>query len=764
MSATVLRFDGRVTRKPGAYSKVNADALDSPPAGATGRVLLIGTADGGAPYTEITAETVLRIRNSPALRRAFRGGKLRIAGGLCFKPAKDPRVTSAEEVIMLKVNPDDPAAVTLENGEGDSLTLTSVDYGPHTNQISVEIADGTSVGSKISINFEGTTEVLDNIGGDGLISLEYTEAPSVGWDTMTVQQLTSGVQCLATRTEVGKDGELTTTAIAEGVRAVSSSAADVGQVVTVYGLVGGTPTAVQLTLDGTSLQTDATVFDAGKVFGATLSAECAGTVTISQATGPITLFSITAGDLDKGGVRGVTMWLQGALTAVADAATTSQIFIAGRTATGSTVLEVKSLNGTTPVVSTTTAWKQIDFIGLALVAAARTLTFSGTAAQSTHTVQDTLTKLEDFFNGLQTTVSSTTYGFEAIIGTTRTDFDPADLDLMASATSIDGVAVDLAADLALMVEAINDSSEFVTAEAATDAVGIPSNTVSPVYLSGGALNAADADDWQAAFDLARTIECDIMVPLTADPAIHAMLSEHVDYMAGPGRGERTGIVGIMNAGRTALASKSEIKSQIIALNNRNIRVVAEEIDRYVDGERETLDPYYYAALIAGVEAGTALGRSLTSRIVDVLDIRGHSGWNVLDDAEELLEAGLVFTERTKKGFQVVRDITSAVGSSNPAFTAGEANRIINFVTRELRTDLDDFKGEPGFSGSRAALEGRARRKLKSFVEEEKILRQWQNLVVSIELDRGPVSVDIAPAFAINFVPITINLYDAAVTA
>ena len=72
-------------------------------------------------------------------------------------------------------------------------------------------------------------------------------------------------------------------------------------------------------------------------------------------------------------------------------------------------------------------------------------------------------------------------------------------------------------------------------------------------------------------------------------------------MAGAGRNERDGFVGIMNSGLTDVATKAEIKTQIIALGTRHIRACAQTVDRFnVAGVRTTFDPHFEAAVAAGM--------------------------------------------------------------------------------------------------------------------------------------------------------------------
>lgn len=771
MSATVLRFNNRVTRKPSAPVKIDASALESPPAGSTGRVLLIGQADNGIPYNAlVTVDDVGSFESSVALRAAYSGGDLKEAGAMCFKPTVDNDRTGAQQVITLKVNPDTLSSLTLSNSLGNAIVLSSRDYGPQTNGISAEVADGSGGApkKKVTIVDNGVAQIFDNIGGTAMMSLQYREPAANGWDTATAKVLTTGVQAKGTRAETGKSTDLANPAIHDFVRVVSSSAGDTTQVLTYYALVSGIPTVRQLTLNGTTQVQDNVAIDVTGILGCWLSGIAVGTVTVSQPTGPVTLYTIAPSALAAGGVQAQGMWVKGALTLVADAGSAAAILLAGRDASGTVILEQKVLNGTTPVTSVTTTFKQLDFIGLTILLAARTLTISSVIAETANTAQTTLLKVRDFFNALK----YSTFGFTAALTTTRSTFSPANLDITDPATPINifySATGSLFADNFLIAEALTNGSYALTAAVAPGVVGgAPTNTTTPQFLSGGSTGSITQNDWQACLDLARDIEFDTAVCLTSDPAVLRALEEMLDFKAGPGESEADGFEGILNAGLSDLATFTEIKAQIVLANNRNIRVCAQQFERAgTDGVLKWWDPAFLAALFAGAQAGTSLGKSLTNADMGITRFRQHSSWNPKDQVEDALEAGLLFLDNVRINGsvfkRVVRDVTSAVSSDNPAFTAGEANRILNFVARELRTQLRTAISEPGFSGTITALYGRAREKLEQFMGPDHILKGWKDLVISLSIDKAPVSVSVSPVFAINFVPITINLYDAPIT-
>lgn len=137
----------------------------------------------------------------------------------------------------------------------------------------------------------------------------------------------------------------------DGIEIVSASAADTTQSITLYGTTQGTDTVVAetVTLNGTTAV--ATVkTDWGLLLGYELSASCAGTVTVREASGNATISTITTGLLSKG-VE--TVSLEDLPTTppvlVASGATTKQIGVAGTDLSGAVAYDSQALTGATAV-------------------------------------------------------------------------------------------------------------------------------------------------------------------------------------------------------------------------------------------------------------------------------------------------------------------------------------------------------------------------------------------------------------------------------
>lgn len=766
--ATSIYFNGRRTSIPGSYSKIDATGLEQVGFGAIGVVAILGTAQGGRPMSAVTkTDDLIRINRAGQEGEIFRSGDLLEAIPIAFAPSADENVPGgAAQVIACKVNPATQSAAVLTNAYGDCVDLTSADYGAHTQQINVAIASGTTQGKLITIVFEDTSEVGDNVGGDDIFHLTYEHAAAGAWEAMTTAVLSTGIEAYGTKSDPGLDGDVTTLAAPAKVEVLSSNAGDTSQVVDIFGLAspGGTPVRERLALTGTTPVVSTTTFLTDSVWAMEITGTTAGTVTCRVESGGATILSAVAGaNPIKGATRAVGMYVGGGVvTLVAGAATTQKVILAGYADTGAYQLEVLTLAGTTPVVGTA-KWSRLTTLVMGHVAAASTVTFSATAAKTLNTTQNTLQKVADTFNGKWEGGN----GFVLVLDTARVDMAPSELDVSPSAVDVFATANPVfKADLQAVVDWINDNSAYVLAAKSSGAEGgAPSNTASPVYLVGGVEGTATRSDYLAALDFLKKVSLNTIVVLTGDPSVHADLEAHCAYMCGQGRNERDGVVGLLNTGLTDVPSKSEIKSQLRALNSRHIRAVAEAVERYNrEGVRTEYAPPFFAVAIAGLQAGAPIGEPLTWKYVDVLDVRCDSSWSQVDDAEEMLSAGLLFTERVDgQGFRIMRNLTTYTRTNNLAFIEASTNQAANYATQQFRTALEIEVGKKGVGRSLAALHTVAEAILNRQVEDETLV-EWRNLKMSRVADGVSVSVQMAPVTPNNFITSTIHLVTVTLTA
>ena len=163
----------------------------------------------------------------------------------------------------------------------------------------------------------------------------------------------------------------------DGIEIVSSSTADTTQTITLYGVLNGALTTLvteTLTLTGTT-QLDSAHTDWYYLLGARLSASCAGTITIREASGNATISAgLTTGVLTVG-IHAATSTQAYGLVPRHDqsAAGTMPINVVGTGTNGAALSVVAALNGTTEEDHGTTPFGTVTEIMLGAVLSTSTV-------------------------------------------------------------------------------------------------------------------------------------------------------------------------------------------------------------------------------------------------------------------------------------------------------------------------------------------------------------------------------------------------------
>jgi hypothetical protein len=762
--ASSIFFGGRLISVPGSYSELDLSGLEQVGLGASGVIAVLGTGEGGRPASTITeVKDLIRMTRPEQFLETFRSGDLFEVGDMLFAPSSDPDVLGgAQEVIAMKVNPDTQGAGVLTNANGDAIDLTTRDYGEFVNQVNIDVASGTTQGKLITIIFEDVTESGDNIGGDNVFTLTYTASGFNTWDTMTAQVISGGsVVCNGTLSEGGSDNEITQLAATDTVEVLSDNVGDNVQTLQVYGQVGGAPIREDLIMDGTTVVSGSTTFD--EVYGAILAGgNAVGTITLRRSSAGPTIGTITVG-VSRIAARGHTaVYMNGVVTLVSSGASTQNVIIEGKNLSGTVIRELITLTGTTPVAGVA-SFSEVTVIVHGDVEVAQTITMSGEAARSLGTTHNTVLKAADYFNARNNGVQ----GFDFTIVTGVTAFEMSNMDIQTAAVDILNPAEPgFLADLYAVVAWINQNSQYLSAAISSGATGgAPDNTAAPLFMTGGSTGTATFTEYQAALNLLKQVDCNTIVALTGDPAVHAAIASHCQYMAGIGRSERDAVLGALNAGFTDVPTKDELKTQIVDINNKYVRLTGQAMERFNRaGERTEFLPPFTAAVAAGMQAGSSVGTSLTYKFANVLSFRQHSTWNPTDDAEEMIQAGALFLENVEgTGRRWVRNITTFLQNNNVANTEASVVEAASTSVRNLRRNLEFAVGKKGFSGTVNATKSIAINTLGLLVDAE-ILTQWRSLELELVVDVLTVSVEIAPVIPINFIKTTVHLVTVPITA
>jgi hypothetical protein len=250
-------------------------------------------------------------------------------------------------------------------------------------------------------------------------------------------------------------------------------------------------------------------------------------------------------------------------------------------------------------------------------------------------------------------------------------------------------------------------------------------------------------------------------------------------MALDGKNERDAVVGVCSidgnnvpeydsSGLATLATKAQAKSQVIAIGSRNMRACAQRIQRYnTAGVLTTFDPWFQACIAAGMQAGSAIGESLTFKFADVLAISqssGSTGWHPQNDANEMIQAGLWFMERVDGlGIRCVRNVTTYLQDTNVAFQEASVNEVVNVAVYSFRTQMEAMVGRKGTLTTLSAAMTKAKSILGS-MGKEGLITNWRALSMTLNVDVLEISMEIAPVIPVNFVKTTIHLVTSSISA
>ena len=169
----------------------------------------------------------------------------------------------------------------------------------------------------------------------------------------------------------------------DSVDVVSSAAGDTTQTVTIYGTTNGTDTVVaeSIAMTGTTPATSVKT-DWGVILGFSFDAALAGTFTLKETSGGLTITTLAAGGTSKG-IQTLTDTDTGGhyIEMVCSGSGTKQIGFIGTDVSGAAQYDSQALNGTTPVFSNS-KFSTVTSVLTGDLEATRTVTFYKNSAKA----------------------------------------------------------------------------------------------------------------------------------------------------------------------------------------------------------------------------------------------------------------------------------------------------------------------------------------------------------------------------------------------
>lgn len=337
-----------------------------------------------------------------------------------------------------------------------------------------------------------------------------------------------------------------------------------------------------------------------------------------------------------------------------------------------------------------------------------------------------------------------------------------------SVVDVKTAPVVVTADLAAIIEWLNSAGEgYVTASRSAGAT-LPPAAVPFAYLVGGTAPAVTMADYANALGALQAVDCQHVVPLTGDPAVHAACDAHVAYMSVVGRKERRAYVG--PAAGTSLAA---VLALPLALDSdRTALCWPGYYDYDANGVRTLYAPFFTAVLVAAGFAGSDPGTPMTNKTLKVrgleVEVRNPT------DTDQLIQAGVLTLEKTTQGYKVVRSITTWLANDNYNRCEVSVGIATDFVARNVRDAVDPLRGQEATPIAIARAVSQAQSALLELSKPQPagpgVLvgdaknPPFRNVTASLTGDVLAVSFEASPVIPINFIPISIAIVPYSGTA
>lgn len=365
---------------------------------------------------------------------------------------------------------------------------------------------------------------------------------------------------------------------------------------------------------------------------------------------------------------------------------------------------------------------------------------------------------------------STEAGFTALVlGTFGAAPTLAALDSLTS-QALSAVPFVVTADLQAVVDWFNSSSSPLVSASRAGSSGLPPANVAFTFLAGGTTGTPTVEDWGDAFDALQTVDVQWVVPISGNPAIHALAQAHVSFMSNVARKERRAIVGT-----TAGTTDEQAIAAAKALNDDRMSVVHLGFYDFDDqGALVLFPPYVLAAQIAGAFAGSNPGTALTNKSLKIQGLERKL--RNPTDTDQLILGGVLCVEDTARGYRVVKSISTWLNNENFNRVEVSVGVALDFVSRSVRETLDELRGAKGTPATLAQAVTRVDSVLRELARPEpmgpgvlagdEVNPPFKNIRAALEGDILRVEFQCSPVIPVNYIPVVVHAvpYSGSATA
>ena len=699
-------FNGATVIKPGAFSRLIVENLTGFPLQPTGTVGIIGEAVGGEPG-------VLDILSKEQIQSAkarYKSGPIADALELLANPSRDPRIANgASKIVVYKTNAGTRGQRNLQNNLAspvNQILTRSKNWGADENQLSVLVSQGAIP--------DAQAKLVGTVAGPFTVGATDTLIVLVNGTAYTYTSSLTGSQ-----TAAAVVADLNTPARWAPSKPVNAS------------LVTGTQ-RIQIELD-------AVAFPALKLDY--------GFMQINPTSTLDTVFGITGSNRGAKGSR-ILSFEKGTFTeATLDLGGVGQISIL-YTGTGAACpLTLNVVSGEIRLVTNT-----------------------GVPAEDLNIVlQDSEGRNKYTLKGLVDFINATGFYTAAVVGP-NPQLNANKLDFY-NGIEIKGVALNLHKDILDVVDYLNTFSSVASGERINNVYEALRTFSVPVFYTGATDGSSTNSGFALGFEAFKEERINVVVPLISQDigplsidSINALAAAHANWAwSTDGKSER-------HVFGSKLGSKTVLKDAAKALNSGYFSIVGQDV-RVLDRTSSLvwMDPWALACILAGLRAGAEVGEPLTSKVININDLRVRDGsWLPKKDYAEMIEAGVTFAEPMDSGgFRVVVGNTTYVTDGSFVFNRESVVQAAGNVAYDLRLNLDfAFTGNKARTGTAEAIANFIKARMTTYLEADIIVGDdlneglgYKNLSVRVEGNTAIINVSITPVQGIDFILATIYLAD-----
>lgn len=274
----------------------------------------------------------------------------------------------------------------------------------------------------------------------------------------------------------------------------------------------------------------------------------------------------------------------------------------------------------------------------------------------------------------------------------------------------------------------------------------------------GAETGPPPASWADMFAKVADLGAYYIVPLTDKESVHHELAQFLRDESRNGNHLR----GLVGAGFAE--SVNELRGRQMSLRNNRVSLVGNSgTRRMADGRIYNFPAYMLAALIAGIASGLEVGEPITYKHVNIESLDNKFTGDQLD---QLDNSGVITVEfvrkRTGSYFRIVSDPTTYNVQTEPVQNRISLGETSDFLTTELRTELDE-----NFVGTRIQHTSASilKNAVESFLDKQKnvggliVDYSPDDVQVVITGNTARINLAVQPARGLDYINVHITYED-----